>query len=163
MWLMNGPTLQNSRPDECVGEGEPYGRVSNLGEDDAKGDHCDAMGSEYKDTSLSDFEIDGLSDEDGRSNSRIVAVHYYKDHLNDPFFCPSQQEREKTGSIIASLSSRTSTGSLRQRTLNFPEKLHLMLRQLENEGRQHVCRRVTLMHAQAFGCFLGATSNYGFD
>jgi HSF-type DNA-binding len=147
---------QDSQPRQCASKSEQLapsisegsGATNGTQDNHYRGFHgMDDMGSECKDASLSEY-VDVHLGRKRKYNQRLVTVHSYREHLNDPFLRLSRRERpknlpprrtRKSFTELVSLSSSTSINSSRYKMLIFPEKLHLMLHQLENEGLQHIC------------------------
>jgi hypothetical protein len=102
----------------------------------------DERSSERSNTLLTDTDMYHPRERAGR---RLVVVHNYHDHLNDPFLSHPQRERRQTRQLDSGLApplKPVAIGGTSYEHLIFPEKLHDMLYQLEKEGLQHIaCRK----------------------
>jgi HSF-type DNA-binding len=98
----------------------------------------DETGSDHSVKFLSNSETHHLRERAGR---RLVVVHNYHDHLNDPCLSHPQRESRQTRQLDSGSVpplSPVAIGGTSYEHLIFPEKLHDMLYQLEKEGLQHI-------------------------
>jgi HSF-type DNA-binding len=124
------------------GNGGCASRVGDEVGSDGKGD----AGFDFSDISLSDLELDFQPVRKRETGQKLVVVHSYHDHLNDPILSHPQSEKgqaqhQDTGTasdLVPPSPAELSTGDAPCETLIFPEKLHYMLHQLEQEGLQHI-------------------------
>jgi cytochrome c553 len=128
------------RNDQLASAASGLGGCVSCIENDAHGCKDDTY-SEFSDLSHSDIEAE-LPACRRYVHQKLVVVHNYHDHLNDP-----QQEMQINHSKnqIPERDSgshppfkKTSIDSAPNDHLSFPEKLHYMLHRMEKEGLQHV-------------------------